>query len=274
MEQGFFTLDGLRFRYLEWGTAGAEPIVLVHGFSSTADAWARVGETLAPEYHVVAPDLRGHGESEWDAEQRYTDEQLAADVRALAQRLNLRPFTLVGHSMGGAVAFTYAARYPSDVTRLVIEDSAPMPRGRVMPEPRSTFASRAEVEQTVREAQAHMPEAAVQQRVDVYYRARPDGTWTYRADVVGVRRGRREQDPDTLWADVRNVQSPTLVIRAGGEPPLVSEETASRLTRENPRIEVITVPGANHNIHFAHFDAFMPLLRQFLGQAVPPLTRA
>ena len=115
-------------------------------------------------------------------------------------------------------------------------------------------------------AQPNMPAAAVQQRIDVYYRERSDGTWAYRADVVGVRGGRREQHPDTLWADVRAVQCPTLVIRAGGEPPLVSEETAARLSRENPRIEVVTVPGANHNIHFAHFDAFMPLLRQFLAQ--------
>jgi pimeloyl-ACP methyl ester carboxylesterase len=268
MVEGDFSIDGLRFRYLEWGTSGAEPIVLVHGFSSTADAWARVGESLAAEFHVVAPDLRGHGNTDWDAQQRYTDEQLAADVRALVQHLNLRPFTLVGHSMGGAVGFTYAARYPDDLTRLVIEDSAPMPPGRIIPEPRSTFASRAEVEASVRAAQPNMPEAALQQRVDVYYRERPDGTWGYRADVIGVRRARREQDPDTLWADVRNVKCPTLVIRAGGEPPLVSEQTAERLTRENPRIEVVTVPGANHNIHFAHFEAFMPLLRQFLSRPI------
>jgi esterase len=268
MTEAFFSFDGLRFRYLEWGPPAAEPIVLVHGFSSTADGWVRVGETLASEYHVVAPDLRGHGETEWDVQQRYTDEQLAADVRALVSHLNLRPFTLVGHSMGGAVAFTYAARYPGDVTRLIIEDSAPMPPGRTIPEPRSTFGSRAEVEQSVREAQPNMPDEAVQRRVDVYYRARPDATWGYRADVVAVRRGRRDQHPDTLWADVRNVQCPTLVIRAGGEPPLVSEDTAARLTRENAHIEVVTVPGANHNIHFAHFDAFMPLVRQFLTQPV------
>ena len=103
------------FVYGTWsGARGADPIVLVHGFSSTADAWARVGDTLASEFHVVAPDLRGHGESEWDPDARYTDEQLAADIHALAHHLNLRPFTLVGHTMGGAVAFTYAARYPRE----------------------------------------------------------------------------------------------------------------------------------------------------------------
>jgi pimeloyl-ACP methyl ester carboxylesterase len=268
MNEGFLTIDGLRFRYLEWGNPTAEPIVLLHGFSSTAAAWTRVGEALAGDYHVVALDQRGHGETEWDPQDRYTDAQYAADARSLVQRLGLGPFTLIGHSMGGSVAFTYASTYPNDVKRLVIEDSAPMPPGRVIADVPNNFASRAEVEQYVRKTTPNLPEAALQGRVDLYFRARPDGTWGYRADVVGVRRGRRGQDPDALWDHVRNVQCPTLVIRAGAEPPLVSQETADRLTRENPRIEVVTVPGAGHNIHFAHFDEFMPILRQFLAQPV------
>ena len=268
MHEAFYSVDGLRLRYLEWGNANAEPIVLVHGFSSTASAWTRVGDVLAAEYHVVAPDLRGHGQSEWDPRERYSDDQFAADVRTLVQHLGLPPFTLVGHSMGGAVAFTYAATYPEDVTRLVIEDSAPLAPGQMLREQRTSFASRSEVEQAVRTAQPTMPEAAVQGRVDVYYQPRPDGTWTFRADVAGVRHGRGPHDADTSWANVRRVQAPTLVIRAGAEPPLVSQETAERLTRENPRIQVVTVPGAGHNIHFAHFDEFMPHLRQVLAQPV------
>lgn len=268
MDEGFLTIDGLRFRYLQWGNPTAEPIVLLHGFSSTAAAWTRVGETLAGDYYVVALDQRGHGETEWDPQERYTDAQYAADARSLAQHLGLGPFTLIGHSMGGSVAFTYASTYAKDAKRLVIEDSAPMPPGRAPADVPNNFASRAEVEQHVRKSTPNLPESALQGRVDLYFRERPDGTWGYRADVVGVRRGRRGQNSDALWDHVRNVQCPTLVIRAGAEPPLVSQETAERLTRENPRIEVVTVPGAGHNIHFAHFDEFMPILRQFLSQTV------
>lgn len=268
MDERFITIDGLRFRYLEWAKASAEPIVLLHGFSSTATAWMRVGEALAGEYHVVALDQRGHGETEWDPQKRYTDDQYAADARALVEHLNLNQFTLIGHSMGGSIAFTYASRYPRDVKRLIIEDSAPMPAGRAPADVPSSFASRAEVEQYIRRTAPNMPEPAVQDRVAVYYRERPDGSWGFRADVAGVRAGRRAQNSEALWEHVRNVQCPTLVIRAGAEPPLVSEETAARLSRENPRIEVVTVPGAGHNIHFAHFDDFMPILRQCLAQPV------
>ena len=215
MSQDVFSVHGLRFRYLEWGLAAAEPIVLVHGFSSTADAGCTLAKCSPPNTTWSAPDLRGHGDTEWDVHQRYTDEQLAADVRALAQHLKLRPFTLVGHSMGGAVAFHVRGSVPVDVTRLIIEDSAPMPPGWTISEPRCTFvfAGRGRAERA-RSPVQNAPEAAVQQRVDVYYRERPDGTWGYPADVVGVRRGRRDQHPDTLWADVRNVQCPTLVMRA------------------------------------------------------------
>lgn len=268
MDEAFYSVDGLRLRYLEWGRTESDPIVLVHGFSGTADSWIRVGEALSNEYHVIAPDLRGHGQSDWDPQERYSDDRLAADVRVLVQQLQLAPFTLVGHSMGGAVAFTYAATYPQDIKRLVIEDSAPLAAGRMLTELRSTYASRAEVEQSVRAANPSMSEAAVQGRVDVYYRQRPDGAWGFRADVVGVRHGRGAHDADKSWENVRKVQAPTLVIRAGAEPPLVSQDTAERLSRENPRIQVVTVPGAGHNIHFAHFDAFMTHLRQALAQPV------
>jgi pimeloyl-ACP methyl ester carboxylesterase len=268
MDEAFYSVEGLRLRYLEWGNTRPDAIVLVHGFSSTADAWTRVGDVLGTDYHVVAPDLRGHGQSEWDPQERYSDERLAADVRALVQQLGLPPFTLVGHSMGGAVAFSYAATYPEDVRRLVIEDSAPLPPGRRLTELKTTFASRGEVEQSVRSANPTMSEAAVQGRVDVYYRQQPDGTWGFRADVVGVRHGRGENDAEKSWQNARKVQAPTLVIRAGAEPALVSGETAERLSRENPRIQVVTVPGAGHNIHFAHFDAFMTHLRQVLWEPV------
>lgn len=268
MNEAFYSVDGLQLRYLEWGNTQSDPIVLVHGFSSTAGAWTRVGDELGSEYHVIAPDLRGHGQSEWDPQERYSDDQLAADVRALVQKLALPPFTLIGHSMGGAVAFTYAATYPEDVKRLVIEDSAPLAPGRMLTELRTNFASRDEVAQSVRAANPTMSEEAVQGRVDVYYRPRPDGTWGFRADVVGVRHGRGANDADRSWANVRKVQAPTLVIRAGAEPPLVSLETTERLSRENPRIQVVTVPGAGHNIHFAHYDQFMTHLRQVLAQPV------
>ena len=193
MNEAFLTINGLRLRYLEWGDAAAPPILLLHGFSSTAVAWRTVGEALAGRYHVVALDQRGHGSSDWDAQGRYSIEDFVADARALAEQLQLAPFVLVGHSMGGTIANTYAAMHPEDVSRMVIEDSAPRPaddpRPPMQPMQAPVFAARDDVVASVRAANPHMALPAVEQRVDVYYVQRPDGTWGFRADVAGVRSG-------------------------------------------------------------------------------------
>jgi pimeloyl-ACP methyl ester carboxylesterase len=271
MKESFTTVNGLRLRYLEWGEPSSPAILLLHGFSSTALAWRNVGEALAPRYHVVALDQRGHGASEWDPQQRYTHDDFVADARAVSQELHLAPFVLIGHSMGGAIAYTYAAVHPEDVSRLVIEDSAPRPaddpRPPMQPMQAPVFASRDEVAASVREANPRMAPEVVEQRVDVYYVQRPDGTWGYRADVAGVRGALASQPGyEKLWQHVRDIKCPTLVMRAGQEPPGITPRTVELLKQANPRIEVVTVPDAAHNIHFAHFSDFMPLLEQFLAE--------
>lgn len=273
MKETFTTVNGLRLRYLEWGAPSAPPILLLHGFSSTALAWRNVGEALAERYHVVALDQRGHGASAWDTQGRYTIDDFVADARAVSQELHLAPFVLIGHSMGGSIAYTYAAVHPEDVSRLVIEDSAPRPaddpRPPMQPMQAPVFASREEVAASVREANPHMTQDALEQRVDVYYVQRPDGTWGFRADVAGVRGAlARQPGYEKLWQHVRNIACPTLVIRAGQEPAGISAKTVDLLKEANPRIEVVTVPDAGHNIHFAHFGEFMPLLEQFLAEPV------
>jgi len=276
VNEEFLSLNGLRFRYLEWGERDAPPVLLLHGFSSTAVAWREVGEALADRYRVVALDQRGHGASEWDSQGRYTIPDFVSDARELSQRLNLAPFVLVGHSMGGSIAYTYASTYPEDVTRLVIEDAAPRPandpRPPLQPMPAPVFASRADVAASVRESLPGVSEDTVQRRVDIYYVERPNGSWGFRADVENVRKalfGLGQRSYETLWGHVKNIQCPTLVIRAGLEPPGISPETIDLLKAANSRIEVVTVPDAGHNIHFAHFAPFMGLLGEFLGEPVP-----
>jgi pimeloyl-ACP methyl ester carboxylesterase len=278
MKESFTTVNGLRLRYLEWGEASAPAILLLHGFSSTALAWRNVGEALASRYHVVALDQRGHGASDWDAQRHYTIDDFVADARAVSQELHLAPFVLIGHSMGGSIAYTYAAVHPEDVSRLVIEDSAPRPaddtRPRMQPMQAPVFASRDEVAASVREANPRMAQDVLEQRVDVYYVQRPDGTWGYRADVAGVRGALASQPGyETLWQHVHSIQCPTLVVRAGQEPAGITPRTVHLLREANPRIEVVTVPDAGHNIHFAHFDEFMPLLEHFLAAPAPVAAR-
>ena len=127
-------VNGLRLHYVDWGEAGNPPMVLLHGFSAQARYWDGFAVHMRDAYHVYALDQRGHGDSEWA--ESYGPETMPADLAAFVDLLGLDRFTLVGHSMGGGVAFRYADDHPQRIERLIIEDSSlPSPERPPLPNP-------------------------------------------------------------------------------------------------------------------------------------------
>jgi len=114
-------LDDIRMHYL---TAGdGSPLVLLHGFPETSHAWRKIMPTLAQRFRVIAPDLRGCGESDRPSG-GYDKRTVARDVRQLAGRLGLGPVNLVGHDVGMMVAYEYAAANRGEVKRLALMEAA------------------------------------------------------------------------------------------------------------------------------------------------------
>jgi abhydrolase domain-containing protein 6 len=107
-----------RIVFSEGGKDKAETVVLVHGFSSSADAWNRMAAQLTKRYHVIAPDLPGWGASTRLEAASYGYPAQVERLHQFVQQLGLKHFHLAGHSMGGCIAATYAARYPEDVITL------------------------------------------------------------------------------------------------------------------------------------------------------------
>jgi pimeloyl-ACP methyl ester carboxylesterase len=111
---------GLTYHLLEWGDPGAPPVVLVHGFLDVAWTWDAVARRLAADHRVIAPDLRGHGDSDWiGAGGYYHFMDYVADLDDVIARVGA-PVALVGHSMGGSVASYYAGARPERVGRLAL----------------------------------------------------------------------------------------------------------------------------------------------------------
>jgi pimeloyl-ACP methyl ester carboxylesterase len=112
----YATLSEVTLHYV---TAGAgDPVVLLHGWPQTWFMWRKIIPGLAERYRVIAPDLRGLGDSTRPAE-GYDKARVAADLRELVHdHLGLGPIFLVGHDWGGPVAFAYAAAAPDQVRRL------------------------------------------------------------------------------------------------------------------------------------------------------------
>jgi pimeloyl-ACP methyl ester carboxylesterase len=119
-ESRFADLPGVRLHYLAAGQG--DPVVLLHGYAQTSHMWRPLIAELAATHTVIAPDLRGFGESSIP-DGPYTKSAMAQDVHALVQSLGLGRIKVVGHDIGLMVAYAYAAQYPAEVERIVLMDA-------------------------------------------------------------------------------------------------------------------------------------------------------
>jgi pimeloyl-ACP methyl ester carboxylesterase len=117
-------MTGLTYNVLEWegpAAPGDLTFVLVHGFADLGYTWCEVAERLAPHGHVIAPDLRGHGDSDWISGGGYYHfMDYVADLDDVIAQLARRRVVLVGHSMGGSVSSYYAGARPARLTGLAL----------------------------------------------------------------------------------------------------------------------------------------------------------
>ena len=118
----FYHSQGLRLHYTDWGNASAPPLLLVHGGLDHSRSWDTVAQALRASFHVIAPDLRGHGESEWAKGSSYSLADHVYDLTCLAKSAGFEQAAIVGHSMGGMVSLTYAGAFPERVSRLAVLD--------------------------------------------------------------------------------------------------------------------------------------------------------
>ena len=123
-----FSPSGLRLHYVDWGNTAAPPLILLHGGRDHCRNWDWVAADLRRDYHVIAPDLRGHGDSAWSASGHYTMANYIYDLAQLIHQQKLAPVTIIAHSLGGNIALRYTGIYPEAVRRLVaIEGLGPGP---------------------------------------------------------------------------------------------------------------------------------------------------
>ncbi|HEX9810846.1 MAG TPA: alpha/beta hydrolase [Burkholderiales bacterium] len=129
--------NGLRHNVLEWDIAGADTtVVLLHGFLDLAWSFEHVALKLAPRYHVIAPDLRGHGDTDWvGAGGYYYFPDYTADLARVLPALVRKRVYLVGHSMGGVVATQYTGTFPERVQKLALLEGTGPPGGNLADAP-------------------------------------------------------------------------------------------------------------------------------------------
>jgi len=126
-----FISQRLRLHYADWGNPDAPLLILQHGGRDHCRSWDWVAQELRHDWHVIAPDLRGHGDSAWSTDGNYAIDSLLYDFAQLVHTLGSEQVTIVAHSLGGSVATRFTGLYPEKVRKLVnIEGLGPSPERR------------------------------------------------------------------------------------------------------------------------------------------------
>ena len=279
-----FVSQRLKLHYVDWGNQDAPPLLLVHGGRDHCRNWDWVAEKLRDRWHVIAPDLRGHGDSAWAPDGNYEMGAFVYDLAQLVHQLDLAPVTIVAHSMGGNIALRYTGLYPENVRKLVaIEGLGPSPK--VLAERAATpFAERFRKwiddkrqaagrtprrYATMGDALARMmaenayltPEQARHLTIHGISR-NEDGTWSWKFDnylnvwpVVDLPRA----DIESLWSAIA---CPTLLLY--GADSWASNPAKDGRIAHFRSAEVIEFENAGHWLHHDQFDRFMSTLDDFL----------
>lgn len=248
-------------------------MLLLHGTASHAHLWERFGPAFASDYHVIALDQRGHGDSDWPPDYRdgYLPNVWVDDIDAIVDELQLAPVTLIGVSAGGNTAMHFTAEHPEKVARLVIVEMGPQAAAAGVTRVIDSIPAREEFESLdvavnylLRPGGRADPELGRSHALHAV-RRREDGSFALKGDPALRRKDWRRplRTHEDNWAAARRVARPTLVIR-GSESKLLSPEVAERMAREMPDCSLVTIEGAGHAVPLHRPAEFESTVRAWL----------
>ena len=277
----FYESHGLRLHYADWGNAGAPPLILVHGGRDHCRSWDIIARSLQPHFHVVAPDLREHGDSEWTKGGSYALTEYVSDLAQLIRTLAAPQAILVGHSMGGMVSLIYAGSFPEQVSALAVLDG-----GTVLPDaPKPPVHERVAkwvdqldrlhdraprryrtIEDTAAQMMAHNKRLSRELALHLAShgaRQNEDGTFSWKFDPY-----QRVSAPHRLWPDDHvalwsRIACPTLLLNAGES--FLAGSRAAGLERYFPQARIETIAGAGHWLQHDKPAEVLGAIRRFLG---------
>ena len=271
--------DGLSLAADAWGDAAAPPLVLLHGGGQTRGAWGAAGPRLADlGWHVLAVDMRGHGESDWSPDGVYTMARFGDDVRAIVAGLDA-PAVLVGASLGGLSSLIAAGFEPrAPVAGLVLVDVAHRPNAEGVARIVAFMGARPEGFASVDEAAAAVADYLPQRErpgaaagLERNLRRRGD-RWVWHWDPRLLDRfDDRMQNalgPERLLAAAQAIDAPLLLVR-GGISDVITQPIADEFAELVPGSERVDVSGAGHMVAGGRNDRFLAAMEPFLARVSP-----
>lgn len=282
----YYVSQRLRLHFVDWGNEDKPLMLLIHGGRDHARSWDWIARELRSDYHVIAPDLRGHGDSAWTSGGHYSIQEYVLDIAQLLMTLDAGKATVVGHSLGGSVATHYTSIYPEAVEKLVnIEGLGPPPamiKGRLG---KPQWERTAEWIQQVREFSSRQPkrypsiDAAAQRMIEENSFLSPeqalhltrhgvavneDGTYSWKFDNYVRVFFPQRYDVGEMQAMWGRIDCPVLFVRGlkswHGDPEKDGRLDAFRDVRQ------VGIEDAEHWVHHDQLDEFLRVTREFLAE--------
>lgn len=276
----------LRLHYVDWGNHAAPPLILLHGGRDHCRNWDWVAAELRRDWHIIAPDLRGHGDSGWASDGTYTIAGYVYDLAQLIHQQQLAPVTIVAHSLGGHIALRYAGIFPEAVAKLVaIEGLGPAPkvlaermqrsiieRMRTWIGEQRTLAGRmprryASIEDAVKRMQDENPHLTPEQARHLTQHGvnqNEDGTYSWKFDNyvrVWPPYDITQSEIEQLWG---SITCPTLLVY--GKESWASNPAQDGRAHHFGTAKVVSVDGAGHWVHHDRLAVFINMLRKFFAE--------
>lgn len=280
-----FISQRLRLHYVDWGNTDKPPLLLVHGGRDHCRSWDWTAEALREDWHIIAMDHRGHGDSQWTEDGNYRTMDLVYDVAQLIHQLDLAPVTIVSHSWGANTSLRYAGLFPENVRKIVaIEGLFPTPEREAMMK-NVPFARRVrEFIGEKRKAAGRLPRRYPTLE-DAYARMKgenpyltdeqarhltrhginrnEDGTFSWKFDphlnVDGAPYDITIEQRNELW---KAITCPTLLLN--GADSWAGNPVENGMIEHFRNAEVVEFANAGHWLHHDQFEKFIATLKDFL----------
>ncbi|MGH7917029.1 MAG: alpha/beta fold hydrolase [Candidatus Binataceae bacterium] len=279
----FYYSQRLKLHYVDWGNYEKPTAILVHGGRDHCRNWDWVALDMRRHFHIIAPDLRGHGDSDWAIGGSYSVTDHVLDLGQLIDALNPRhPVVLVGHSLGAAVVLQRAGVFPDAVKAMVAIEGLGPPSAMIHETPahermehwvvdmRALAQRRPREYEALEQAMARMREAnphlsAEQARHLTIYgvRRNENGTFSWKYDnytratspyMFNLR------DATEIWNRIR---CPTLLVR--GDSSWAGDWERDGRLEAFRTAELITIKNAGHWVHHDQLDEFLQVVHRFLA---------
>lgn len=273
----------LKLHYLDWGNDAAPHMLLVHGIRDHCHNWDWVAQSLATEYHIVAPDQRGHGDSEWATGSNYNHLDHIYDMAQLVNQENLEPVHMIAHSMGGTLASLFAGIYPEKIASLTIIEGVggihhwfqdpPGIQEKIRQWISNTralagrdvrkYKTLEEALQRMQLSNPHLDEARAKHLTIHGSNRNEDGTYSWKFDNYTHLRAIYDIDWEHMLELWQEITCPVLLVNGSEGYPFRIGQNDTRQYFRNAN--VINIKDAGHWVHHDQPDEFLSIVREFLN---------